>query len=90
MSAAYRTCGGIAWRTVDENTFVYGSDGRLHILEGPVAALLWSQLDSSPQSKEHLVEMTKSAFAVTPEVAQKDVEDFLDSLRSTQLIEEIN
>ena len=76
----YQTCDGLAWRTVEENTFVYGSNGRLHILEGSVAAYLWAELDGGPMTVDDLVVKVVAHFAVTESTAKADGAEFLNGL----------
>jgi hypothetical protein len=83
----FQACSGLAWRTVEENTFVYGSNGRLHILEGTVAAHLWAELDQSPKSIDDLVATVVSKFTVEEPSAREDVIAFLNRLVRDKLVQ---
>ena len=57
------------------------------ILLNDVSKLIWQTLENGAAFADILTAVT-DAFAVSPEEAKADIEEFLDKLRKLQLLEE--
>ncbi|MBR56647.1 MAG: hypothetical protein CMH54_01170 [Myxococcales bacterium] len=83
---AYFVSDGLAWRNVDSDVFVFKPGGSLHVLEGPVAQLLWCTLDKQACSPDQLTEVVVQNFNVGAQDAAQDVTEFFGVLAEQGLI----
>jgi len=77
---------GIAWRTIDDDVYVFKMDGSLHVLEGNVSQFLWSTIDGGEATREGLLQAMLKAFIVGGEMASVDLDEFLKDLSSAGLL----
>ncbi len=77
---------GLAWRTIDDDVYVFKMDGSLHVLEGSVAQLLWSTIDGGEATREGLLKAMLNAFEVDDRMASADLDEFLKDLSTAGLL----
>ena len=77
---------GLAWRTIDDDVYVFKMDGSLHVLEGNVSQFLWSTLDGGKATREGLLKAMLKAFNVDGEIASADLDEFLKELSTAGLL----
>ena len=77
---------GLAWRSIDDEVFLYQPSGALHIFEGAVAQQVWKDLDAGTSTLGKLKESVLNNFEVQPEQAEKDLLDFLSQLIELEII----
>jgi len=80
-------------REIGGETLIVPVTGHVMDLESiyvlnPVAARIWGLL-RSPTTAEQLVEIIEREFEVSPQEASRDVGEFLDSLTTRGLIQEL-
>jgi hypothetical protein len=78
---------GLAWRSIDDEVFVYQPSGALHIFEGAVAQQVWSDLDKGNSTVSALKKSVLDNFEVEAAEAEKDLMDFLTQLIDLKIVQ---
>jgi len=78
---------GLAWRSIDNEVFLYQPSGALHIFEGAVAQQVWKELDCGASTVSSLRQSVVDRFEVSADEAEKDLLDFLNQLIELNIIQ---
>jgi len=74
------------WRAVDGEVIALDGRAAMYLSTNRTGMLLWDAL-SGGATRGQLVERLTSAFGLSSDVAQRDVEGFLDQLAARDLLE---
>ena len=76
----------LVWRSVAGETIILDLRSSLYLSLNSTAAFLWDKLDGGATQME-LVTALGAEYGITPDRAQEDVVDFLESCRERDLLE---
>ena len=74
------------WRAVDGEVIALDGRAAMYLSTNRAGMLLWDALGGGA-TREQLVERLTSAFGLASDVAQRDVDAFLDQLAARDLLE---
>jgi coenzyme PQQ synthesis protein D (PqqD) len=78
---------GLTWVETEGEIVVLDMDASAYLSANPTGAVLWSALVGGATRSE-LVDRLLAGFDVDPQTAERDVDGFVDDLRTRNLLEE--
>lgn len=76
---------GVSWREVNGEVIALDLESSSYFTTNRTGSLMWTTLVHGATRGE-LIELLRSTYGVSPEVAQSDVDDFLDVLDAHRLL----
>lgn len=85
LRKTYRRNNNHPWQTIGEQTVILSTEGMMSYELSGVGYYIWENLNGD-NSLEEILELICQEFEVSPEVAQKDLIDFVSCLEEQELI----
>ena len=77
---------GFIWREVDGETVIISSDSKLMHVLNETGSMIWSLLDEN-HDLDSVVQIIAEKFGGSEEVVRNDLYEFIESLKSLNLLE---